>query len=600
MRAVILAAGIGKRLKEYTKDKPKCMVEVGGVPLIERLLHQILRYGNLEHIIIVVGYLDHVLKDCIAGLNLPACVRVDYVFNAKYHYANNIYSLYCAREYFDEDIVLFESDLVFEDLVIEQVFRSPFDNCVLVSSYCPWMDGSVVRLMGDRVESIVFKEEFTFKHDAKYYKTANVYRFSKEFLRDLYLPILQNYVRQDNIAVYYERALRDVLSSGGCLHAEIIESDLWYEIDNPNDFVIANLYFPHQNPAALGKNYGGYWRFPKIEDYCLLVNPYFPNAKLLDELKEMLNALVASYPSGAKMLQRLAATMLEIDPRFTQVGNGASELILALMETLGGRVGSVVPTFEYYLTCHKFHVASLAVRENDFIYSAEDLIAFIIRESISTILLVAPDNPSGFLLPQKDLEEVLQWTKAHGVYVVLDESFMDFAEECYTCLTNAKLVAYPNLIVIKSISKSYGVAGLRIGILASSNVGILESISNKSPIWNINSIAEYFLQSIVKYKKDYKESCKQLINARKAFIKRLREIEEIEVFDSQGNYVLCMIKDPNICVYELADFCLENHFLIKDCSNKIGLERGFFRLAVRKDGLNAVLVGVIERFFKER
>ncbi len=109
------------------------------------------------------------------------------------------------------------------------------------------------------------------------------------------------------------------------------------------------------------------------------------------------------------------------------------------------------------------------------------------------------------------------------------------------------------------------------------------------------------MQTIVKYKKEYKRSCERLIETRKDFICALRDIKQIEVFESQSNYVLCSIKNEGISVKELAIFCLENHFFIKDCSSKIGLKNGrFFRLAIKDEFLNAELICVLREFFKER
>ncbi|MBX7491485.1 aminotransferase class I/II-fold pyridoxal phosphate-dependent enzyme [Helicobacter turcicus] len=604
MRAVILAAGIGKRLQKYTKDKPKCMVEIDGITIIERLLRQIIQYGKLRHIVIVVGYLGDVLENYIKKLNLPSDVVIDFIYNDKYYYANNIYSLYSAKQYFNDDIMLFESDLVFDDLVIKQIFDSKFENFVLVSHNEPWMDGTVVTIDAHhRVKKIIFKEEFDFKQIDKYYKTANIYKFSKSFLENLYLPILENYIDKDNIEFYYERALKDVVNNG-VLNIEIVESDLWYEIDNPNDFSISKIMFSDfsKHYEMLKEHYGGYWRFSKIKDYCYLVNPYFPTTNLLEELGLMLSALVVNYPSGLKVVQRLAGTLFGVDERFLLVGNGASELIRALMLVQDRNIGVIVPTFEEYINCAN-NISFFTIKNDKLTYRAREIIKFILKESLQTIILISPDNPSGFLLPKEDIEEILNWTKARNINVVLDESFIDFADEkhYYTFLTEEKLALYPNLILIKSISKSYGVAGIRLGILASSNATILKEIQDKCSIWNINSIAEYFLQAIVKYKKEYKKSCERLVKTRKIFVKELKEIEQIKVFDSQSNYVLCSIKDERISVEELAIFCLKNNFLIKDCSNKIGLNGGrFFRLAIKEESLNSKLVLTIKNFFKSK
>ena len=144
MQAVILAAGMGKRLKELTQNNTKCMVKVNGVTLIDRMLHQIEKQ-HLSRIIIVVGYEGQKLIDYIDTLGIQT--PIVYINNPIFDKTNNIYSLALAKDWLcKEDTLLFESDLIFEDSVLDALVTDPRETLALVDKYEPWMDGTCVKL----------------------------------------------------------------------------------------------------------------------------------------------------------------------------------------------------------------------------------------------------------------------------------------------------------------------------------------------------------------------------------------------------------------------------------------------------------------------
>ena len=194
MQAIILAAGMGKRLKELTNDATKCMVKVNNVTMIERMLSS-LDKRNLERIVIVVGYKAEKLVDFIQRYRFkrPIC----FVENKIYNKTNNIYSLYLAKDYLlEDDTLLLESDLVFEEAVLDRILENPYPSLALVSKYESWMDGTVVEI-DDEGNILRFrsKKEFKFKKTENYYKTVNIYKFSKEFSKTHYVPFLEAYCK---------------------------------------------------------------------------------------------------------------------------------------------------------------------------------------------------------------------------------------------------------------------------------------------------------------------------------------------------------------------------------------------------------------------
>ena len=192
MQAIILAAGMGKRLKELTKDNTKCMVEVNGVTLIDRMLHQIDRQ-NLSRVVIVVGYEGQKLIDYIGTLDIKT--PVVFVENPIYDKTNNIYSLALAKDWLvSEDTLLFESDLIIEDAAIDDLVNDPRETLALVDKYESWMDGTCVKLdEEDQIVAFVPGKKLNYSELGEYYKTVNIYKFSREFSKSHYVPFLEAY-----------------------------------------------------------------------------------------------------------------------------------------------------------------------------------------------------------------------------------------------------------------------------------------------------------------------------------------------------------------------------------------------------------------------
>ena len=187
MQAIILAAGMGRRLGEYTQNSTKCMVEVNGVKLIDRMLNQLLRL-HLNKVIIVVGYKGDNLMSYLQE-HYPAA-PLEFVNNPIYDKTNNIYSLSLVKDRMEEDdTLLLESDLIFEEVMLQKIVEHPYPNLALVAKYKSWMDGTVVKLDEDNnIVNFITRQAFKYEEVDQYYKTVNIYKFSKEFSTHKYVP----------------------------------------------------------------------------------------------------------------------------------------------------------------------------------------------------------------------------------------------------------------------------------------------------------------------------------------------------------------------------------------------------------------------------
>ena len=601
MQAIILAAGMGKRLKELTSNATKCMVEVNGEMMIHKTLMHLEKL-NLNKIVLVVGYEGQQLMDYVNSLGLKT--PVEYVVNDVYDKTNNIYSLYLAKEYLlQDDTLLLESDLVYEEAVIRKLVDTPYPSLVLVDKFESWMDGTCITVdEDDNITSFVSKREFDFTKTDEYYKTVNLYKFSKNFSEKYYVPFFEAYCNAMGLNEYYEQVLKVITFLGDLeIKAVKLNGEKWYEIDDVQDLDIAEslLAGKEEKLEKMQKRFGGYWRYPKLIDFCYLVNPYFPNKKLVSEMQTNFERLLGEYPSGMGVNSLIAAKIFGLHASQVIVGNGAAELIKSLMERFTGRLGMAFPTFQEYPNRKaEKDVVPYFVTNDEFRYTAKDLMDFYEDKDIEVLTLINPDNPSGNYIRREDVLKLSEWCEKKNIRFVVDESFVDFVdeEETTTLLDAGILKANPNLIVVKSISKSYGVPGLRLGVLASSDEELIAEMKKDVAIWNINSFAEFYLQIYEKYAKDYAKAIEKFKQTRAAYIKDLQALSGLRVLPTQANYVLCEVTS-GVTSRKLAEDLLEENILIKDLSTKKGFDgKNYIRLAVRDEKDNAILVEALKRY----
>lgn len=600
MQAIILAAGMGRRLGELTKNNTKCMLEVNGVRLIDRYLRQLSKY-SLDRIVIVVGYEGQKLIDYIHANYSD--INIEFVNNPIYDKTNNIYSLALAKDYLcADDTILMESDLIVEDGIIDKLLNHTDKDLALVAKYEQWMDGTMVRIDDNRrILQFIPKAGFRYEEADDYYKTVNIYKFSREFSSKQYIPFLEAYCKVMGNNEYYEQVLSVLtLLQNTTLRALPIGNEKWYEIDDVQDLDIASTLFSEdKNRFQLyHKRYGGFWRFPKLLDFCYLVNPFFPNKRMRDEIRNNFDTLLESYPSGMGVNSLLAGKYFGIKQDYVVVGNGATELIKVVMEEhTNGRVGVIFPTFdEYPNRLKQEQIVQFIPTDSNFGYTADELMEYYNDKQLSLLMLVNPDNPSGHFMPKADVLRLAAWCDKKDIKLLVDESFVDFTEEYEknSLLHNDILASNRNLMVMKSISKSYGVPGLRLGVFASSDTELIQKIKKEVSIWNINSFGEFYMQIYGKYENDYRKACRKFCEVREKFYEDLKQIDFLRVIPSQANYFLCEVTRKYTSA-ELCELLIEKDIIISNCGKKKHMDgRNLVRLAVRDEADNARLVEVLK------
>ncbi len=600
MQALILAAGTGSRLGKYTKENTKCMLEINGNTLIGHSLEKLNNIG-IKKLILVVGYKKENLISHV-GYQYKD-IKIEYVENPIYYKTNNIYSLFLARDQLaSDDTILLESDLIFDETIIKNVLNNENKSLAVVDKYQSWMDGTAVTIDEDNgITNFYSKKTFQFQDVVNYYKTVNIYKFSKEFSNKVYIPFLEAYSKAMGDDEYYESVLRIVtMLEGQELKAMPLNGERWYEIDDVQDRDNAEIIFSRTSGEKLEKiqgRYGGYWRFPELRDFCYLVNPYFPTKKMQEEIKAYFYDLISQYPSGLSVQNMLAGKMFNVDSKNIVVGNGASEIIRSIGSVLKGVFGVVYPTFnEYPESIDSKRLVSFTPENVGFSYNLKDLKSLL--DKSDNLIVINPDNPSGHFIPKSEILNLLDYAKLQNKRVVIDESFVDFANngENETLITQDIIDNYSNLFVIKSISKSYGIPGIRLGVIVSSDIEMMSEFSKKITIWNVNSFGEYFLQIIGKYKSEYQQACLDIRTERNRLYQQLKAVEYLEVTPSSANYFLCRVKGKTEATNLAKNLLNDYQIYIKDLTGKKGFLGGeYIRIAVRNKNDNNLLIGALKK-----
>ncbi len=315
------------------------------------------------------------------------------------------------------------------------------------------------------------------------------------------------------------------------------------------------------------------------------------------EIKANMDDLITRYPSGMLVNSLLAGKYFGVRQEYITVGNGASEIIRTVMDMYRDeKVGIVFPTFDEYPNRLKpENIVPFVCSSPDFQCNADELMTYWEDKNISLIVLVNPWNPSGQLIPKADLLRLIEWSKSKDIRLLIDESFVDFADEgCGSLLINDILRSYKGLYVIRSISKSYGVPGLRLGVLASSDVDFINKLKKETSIWNINSFAEFYLQIFGKYEKDYVASCNKFKAERAAFFKELQSIPYLRVIPSQASYFMCEVTS-GFTSAELTEKLIEKDVLISDCGLKRQMDgKQYVCISVRSHSDNCRLISILK------
>lgn len=592
--AVILAAGIGDRLRPFTDTHPKCLASVAGVPILENALDRLSEVGTKD-VVLVVGHFGDMIKNRFgeryAGMTLT------YVVSEDFRTTNNIYSLWLAREYLTEDVLLLEADVFFERAVLERMLSSGPGNLAAVSQHQSWMSGTVVSLAEDNRIAALFDShhqgvDFDY---SKVFKTANLYLFRGDFLRRYFVPHLEAYVTSGDVDEYYESVLHTLGHRGKNQLTGVVCDDLkWYEIDDESDRLEAEYLFssPADRYDHVSTQHGGYWRFGFV-DHAYLYNPYYPPPTLFTHFHNHLRDLVLNYPVGQEVVARLVGTMIDQPMERIVVGNGASEFIRILSGRFPGRVICPVPSFnEYENACEDGDFIPFRLEGPSFDLDVDAFAEAALDGDARLAVVLNPNNPTGLTVLREDLLRLAKRLNDGGCKLIVDESFIDFSAQRNELSVEGFLDEAPNMAVLKSLSKSFGIGGLRLGYLLTADEDLREFVRSELHIWNINSFAESFLRLAPRYHRQFKQSCSRVASDRDRLYEGLNEIPGMFPYKSEANFILCRLPPGSPSSPEIAkQLFVEYNIFVKHCAGK-AMEDGdrFLRIASRTTADNDAFV----------
>jgi histidinol-phosphate/aromatic aminotransferase/cobyric acid decarboxylase-like protein/choline kinase len=591
MKAIILAAGIGYRMKPLTENTHKTMLKVGGNRIIDNIISGLVE-NNIKTIIVATGYLAEQVKSHLVA-SYP---NIEFVFvhNPEFQETNNVYTLHKVFDTaeIDDDILLIESDLIYDPGVIRKIITSRYDNVALVDKYRIGMDGTVVTINENRITNVIptHMQDYNFNFTDKY-KTLNIYKFSKSFVSDTFKPLIHYYVNSIAKTSYYELILGIlVYIQKQEIYAEIVEDENWAEVDDPNDLKIANFLFnKEERHNILSSSWGGFWNYD-ILDYYFIRNMYFPNSSILSELRTHLNKLTTSYGSNQDILNEKLSFFIQCNKENCFLLNGASQVYPFLKSFFRNKRALIPePTFGEYRDVFREAVTYL-----DFVGPQREEILSKSKNA-EIVVFVNPNNPTGSFIEPK---WIYDFAKARpDTRVIVDESFIDFARS-----DSVQDLLYQNplhnILVIKSLSKCLGVPGLRLGYIYTADRAFTEALKESMPIWNNNSLAEYFLESILKHRRAMKDSFYRTIQDREQFREELTKVAMVEdVFPSSANFILAKMRiDRGACQKITKELLVKQGIYVKDISEKMPDDRSYLRLAVRFPAENKHLVSVLQSF----
>jgi histidinol-phosphate/aromatic aminotransferase/cobyric acid decarboxylase-like protein/NDP-sugar pyrophosphorylase family protein len=597
-KAIILAAGIGDRLQPFTHQFPKCLAPVSGVPILVNALTHLSDVG-VHEVVIVVGH--HKEKICERVGDTFQDMKVTYIESEKYATTNNIYSLWLARKHLIEDVLLLEADVFFERRLLERMLSHVSGSLAAVSRHQSWMSGTVVSVnKSGNIQALMDAREQGPDFDySKVFKTANIYLFRADFLCRYFVPHLEAYITAGDIDEYYEVILHAMAHRGKHdLRAVQCDDLRWYEIDDEVDRRDAEYLFSTQERRyeLISGEHGGYWRYD-IVDHALLYNLYYPPEPVFAQISNHLHELVLNYPVAQRPLARMVGTLINQPEERIVVGNGASEIIKIIASQVTRRLIVPVPTFnEYEEAMPEGQLIRFALGPPSFQLDVDAFAEEAARCEASIAVVVTPNNPTSLSVPRSDLCRLAEQLGRQNCTLVVDESFVDFTREPDRATLSNEIDAYQNLVIVKSMSKAFGIGGLRLGYLLTANSEVAESVRSQVPIWNVNGFAESFLRLAPRYRRQFKKSCIQVRMDRDDLYQLLNSIRGMTVYWPDANFVFCRLPDgaPSGPEVTRALF-VEHNILIKHCAGKTMPDPDrYLRIASRTRNENAKLAEALE------
>lgn len=589
MHVVILAAGRGRRLGSLTDQIPKPLISAGKKRLIDYSVEAAMECKP-KSIIIITGYRNNQIEEYLKNQYKKA--PFIFVYNKNYMNSNNIESLALALDKLvaKDAVLLFESDLVFEKKLVKRLIKHQADQVAVVDRFHADLDGTTVRTKGSLITHFNMPHAHSLeKPRAKDYKTVNIYKLSAEYWNGPLRALMPTYARNLEPQAYYETVFAMLSHSHKFpMHAMEIQGS-WFEIDDQNDLEKAEYELnPQTRYQKMVNIKGGYWDFRCI-DFCFIRNHYFPTKKMQRKISEKVIQVSENYGSEATTLSKKLSSAVHLPAEKLVVLNGAAEAFPILARLWESKqIAIPKPTFGEY----KRVFPNVVEYDEDF----KDLEALeAVLAKVDVFCIVNPNNPTGRLISSELLIEM--FAKFPQKTFLLDESFIDFAEsrDCFSSISRSPP---PNVVILKSLSKCWGLPGVRLGYIFSTSQDFCTKFQRLVPIWNINSLAELFLEEVTKQVNALEESFDMTIEQRGFFTDQLKKSPLVlKVWPSSANFLMVDLNIPADKFDEFLEWlAAESRIFLKDLRAKFPDSLARVRVSVRPTKDIQALLKAFERY----
>jgi len=345
----------------------------------------------------------------------------------------------------------------------------------------------------------------------------------------------------------------------------------------------------------IAKQHGGYYRHG-FTDHAYLYNLYFPPETVFTHLKDNIHNLVLNYPMAQNALAELIGELIKQPAESIIVGNGAAEIIKIVSGRLAKKIIVPVPSFnEYANAAPAGHVVEFPLDFPSFQLDVDKFATEALKVGADMAVVVTPNNPTSLVVPKADLIRLAKKLEPSNCMLIIDESFLDFADNKEQISLERDIDKYPNMSILKSMSKAYGICGLRIGYLLTANTEFAEAVRNCIHIWNINGFAEEFLRILPQYKQEFEDSCERVKVDRDIFYDQLCAIDGMTAFKPDANYIYCRLPDGSLSGPEVTKrLFMEHNIYIKDSVGKTQPDADrYIRIASRTREENSTLVDAL-------
>lgn len=333
------------------------------------------------------------------------------------------------------------------------------------------------------------------------------------------------------------------------------------------------------NPSFFSVKESAVYKGPLL-DFCIPVNLHFPPPQMVQRITERLPEILRYYPDYAEVHAKHIGEIAGVPPECIVPANGSTEIITRLCHLTRGPILTPIPTFSRWTDLPNelgipLHTIKHDVERN-FRLEVAELVTRASELQVRMLVISNPNNPTGAWFEPDEIEELVL-SLPDVEMIVIDESFLDFSglESAVTLIPRAQ-----NLVVVKSLGKSLGWHGVRLGY-AAMNSHAADLLRSQLPFWNVNGLAAYILKSVSEFKDEFLQSLALVAQDRTYMLNQLEGIPGLRVFPSKANFLYIELP-PNVPGRKLRDRLLEQHgLLVRECSNKIGSSEHYLRLAVQ-------------------